>query len=105
MANFVMGRLTEASVFPRTLRAGMASPVFSLPTGCGGNSRTGTPIFSTSLFASLRATRLEAHVYHNWDFSGIYGTFLADCFSAVSSLPISGAFRADTNFLFDRART
>ena len=65
---------------------------FSLPTGCGGNSRTGTPIFSTSRFASLRATRLEAHVYHNLDFSGIYGTFSLTASQQFPRFPSPGRF-------------
>ena len=92
VANFVMGRLTEASVLLRTLRAGMASPVFSLPAGCGGNSRIGTPILSTSLFASLRANRLEAHVHRHLDFSGIYGTFSLTASKQFPRFPSPGRF-------------
>ena len=54
VAKFVMGRLTEASVFLRTLRVGLASPVFSLPTGCRGKLSDWTAGFVGSLVAVLR---------------------------------------------------
>ena len=35
VANFVMGRLSEAGSFLRTLRTDGSLPSYSLPTGCG----------------------------------------------------------------------
>ena len=99
MANLVLGRLSNAGPFLRTLRARMTLQFYSLPTGCEGNSRTRPPVFCSSLVATRRANRPEVCVRRQLNFDGICGTFSWFASWPCPSFSLFKALRADTSLV------
>ena len=94
VANFVMGRLSDAGPFLRTLRAHMTLQFFPAYGLQGKLSDRTTSV----LQLTRRANRPEVCVRSQLNFDSICGTFSRFASWPFASFPLLGAFRADTSF-------